>query len=77
VEFRILGSLEIAVGAERLELGGQLMLALYRCDRAAEALQVYREARRTCGNRRWPRSTRPRLPLSIVNPQLRNFCPAS
>ena len=31
----------------REQLRRQLMLALYRCDRTAEALQVYRQARRT------------------------------
>jgi DNA-binding SARP family transcriptional activator/Tfp pilus assembly protein PilF len=31
----------------REQLRGHLMLALYRCDRTAEALQVYRQARRT------------------------------
>jgi DNA-binding SARP family transcriptional activator len=31
----------------REQLSGLLMLALYRCDRTAEALQVYRQARRT------------------------------
>jgi DNA-binding SARP family transcriptional activator/tetratricopeptide (TPR) repeat protein len=31
----------------RERLRGQLMLAMYRCDRTVEALQVYRQARRT------------------------------
>jgi tetratricopeptide (TPR) repeat protein len=45
----LVGELTELVGEYPLreQLRGQLMLALYRCGRAAEALQVYRETRRT------------------------------
>src|SRR5918996_6239559 len=45
----LISELEAAVAEQPLRehLHGQLMLALYRCGRQAEALEAYREARRT------------------------------
>jgi DNA-binding SARP family transcriptional activator len=45
----LVGELEAAVSANPLREGlrGQLMLALYRCGRQAEALEAYRDARAT------------------------------